>query len=311
MFEELMENFYRIQVPLPQNPLKSVNCYLIKDDPPVLIDTGMNREECFETIKTAIESFGKPLVVATHLHADHLGLAGRIADTVYMSEEEVKYLEKLKNLEFWIKTIKFYIASGFPAELARLVSSVHPGIKFFAQPKEFRCVDSINAGGYEFEVIITPGHTPGHLCLYERSERVLISGDHVLFDVTPNIGWWPHFEDPLGAYIESLKKTRSLDARIVYPGHRKESKRLKERIDELIEHHKKRLEEVLSALNDKKTAWEVAQKVSWDIKFESWSKLPLMQKWFAVSETIAHLEHLVTIGEAERVEGESVYYKLR
>ncbi len=307
-----MENFYRIQVPLPQNPLKSVNCYLIRDDPPVLIDTGMNREECFEVIKEAINLFGKPRVVATHLHADHLGLAGRIADTVYMSEEEIKYLEKAKNLEFWVNTIKFYIASGFPTELAKLVSSAHPGVRFFAQPREVRrIVDPVNAGGYEFEVIVTPGHTPGHLCLYERSERVLISGDHVLFDVTPNIGWWLDFEDPLGAYIESLKKMRNLDARIVYPGHRKESKRLKERIDELIEHHRKRLEEVLSALNGKKTAWEVAQKVSWDIKFESWNRLPLMQKWFAVSETIAHLEHLVAVGEAERVEGEMVYYKVR
>ncbi|MET1124713.1 MAG: MBL fold metallo-hydrolase [Archaeoglobaceae archaeon] len=306
--EKIGEDLYRIRVPLPGNPLKSVNCYVIADKPPVFVDVGMNMEACLNALRTAVERFGKPIVVATHMHADHLGVAGRIADVVLMSGEEIEVFRKFASGESWKRIVEFFIASGFPEDVARLALSLHPGVRFFAPPKEIREIELISAAGYEFEPIPTPGHTPGHVCLYERTERILLSGDHVLFDITPNIGYWENFNS-LEAYIESLKMIRKLPVRVVYPGHREASSKLDERVEELLEHHERRLEEVIAAVDGKVNAWQVAQRISWDVDYGSWDDLPVTQKWFAMSETIAHLEYLADRGELRRVvDGGRVYY---
>ncbi len=307
---EVLPGLHVFKIPLPGNPLKHVNCYLIEDNPPLLIDAGMNMEACYSAAKVIVERFGRPRVVATHLHADHLGLAGRIGREVLMGERDVECFEKFKRAEYWKDFVKFFISSGFPEDEAVKIFSQHPGIRYFHVPEDVKPLpDEIEAGEYSFKVIETPGHTPGHVCLYERSEGILISGDHVLFDITPNIGWWFDMDDPLASYIGSLKAIRDLRVKIVLPGHRNSSSELKGRVDEILEHHRRRLEEALEALDKEKTAWEVAQTISWDLEGE-WDSFPLMQKWFAVSETIAHLEHLVRLGKVERVERDGrIYYR--
>ncbi|MCS7121007.1 MAG: MBL fold metallo-hydrolase [Archaeoglobaceae archaeon] len=304
--EEVHEDIIRIKVPLPNNPLKEVNCYLIKD-PPILIDTGMNLETCYSTLKPVVEKFGKPTVVATHMHVDHLGLAGRICELVLMSEKEIEVFKKFTKKEEWIKLIKFFVSNGFPENLALEILSLHPGIRYFYPPRELKIVDLVSSSGYELEPLLTPGHTPGHLCLYEKREGILFSGDHVLFDITPNIGYWENF-DSLKSYVESLKGLKKLKVKIVYPGHREASSSLKDRIDELLEHHKKRLEEVFNAVKSRKTAWQIAQEVSWDVGYKSWEEFPVTQKWFAVSETLAHLEYLADSGEIRKIIEEKIYY---
>ena len=73
--------------------------------------------------------------------------------------------------------------------------------------------DVLHRGGFSFECICTPGHTPGHMCLYDREKRVFLSGDHVLFDISPNITCWSTMHDALGSYIESLRGWRSWRSR--------------------------------------------------------------------------------------------------
>lgn len=124
----------------------------------------------------------------------------------------------------------------------------------------------------------------------------------MLIDITPNITWWPVLEDSLGSYLKSLEEVRRLNVNLVLPGHRRRWSDLRGRIDEILKHHEKRLKEVLSALDKPKTAWEVAPSISWDLVYERWEDVNVVQKWFAVGETIAHLEHLRKYGIVEKFE---------
>ncbi|MEM4523847.1 MAG: MBL fold metallo-hydrolase, partial [Archaeoglobaceae archaeon] len=167
----------------------------------------------------------------------------------------------------------------------------------------------VEYGDFNLEVILTPGHTPGHICLYDEAKRLLFSGDHILFDITPNITFWETMEDSLGEYLRSLDKIYELEVEKTLPGHRSFHGSHRKRIEELKEHHRKRLEEVLRAVeNGRRVAWEVAQEVSWDLVYDRWEDLPTIQKWFAVGETIAHLEHLVLQNRLRKEVSETVNY---
>ena len=153
-------------------------------------------------------------------------------------------------------------------------------------------------GGYLFECIETPGHTPGHICLYESSKKVFICGDHILFDITPNITLSSEERNPLKEYLISLDKVYSLEVELVLPGHRSILSSQKERIQELKQHHQTRLEEVVSILAEgKQNAFQIASQMTWDISYKSWDLFPPAQKLFAFGEALAHLKYLEEEGE--------------
>ena len=125
----------------------------------------------------------------------------------------------------------------------------------------------------------------------------MLSGDHILFDITPDLTRWPEMENSLERYFASLDKVYSLDVALVLPGHRGMMNNHRKRIQELFDHHMKRLDEVLHALEGgEKTAWDVAPYLSWDIDSPSWGLFPPAPKWFALEETIAHLNFFVSRG---------------
>ena len=305
MVQELLPDLYRIEIPLPNNPLKSVNSYLLKGRGRCLIiDTGMNRRECLNQMLSSLRELEVDLrktdFFITHLHADHLGLIGDLAtDTsaVYFNQTEASIVNTESNEEYWQEIYEFYLSHGFPeAELKESLDS-HPGRRYRSQRRvDFSSVeegDMIEIGDYAFRCLETRGHSPGHMCLFEPRKKILISGDHILFDITPNITPWPEMGDSLGEYLANLEKVRNLDVELVLPGHRNTCHDLKARISELQEHHLARLSEVLFALEGgDRTAFQVAPYISWDIDCASWELFPTTQKWFAVGEAVAHLAHL-------------------
>ena len=104
-------------------------------------------------------------------------------------------------------------------------------------------------------------------------------------------------ENPLKEYLASLEKVYPLDVALVLPGHRGIFNDHRKRIRELQEHHRLRLNEVLSVLrNGAKTAYQVAPCISWDVDYGSWDAFPPGQKWFAIGETLAHLRYLKAEG---------------
>jgi glyoxylase-like metal-dependent hydrolase (beta-lactamase superfamily II) len=310
MIEQILTDIYRIEIPLPKSPLRSLNSYVIKSKERFLVvDTGWNHEACLHAMRSGLEDLDVDLsktdFFITHLHADHIGLVGELmtnSSKVYFGAVEASMassdVEKAKErFDYMFKT---YVSHGFPEEELRRAVANHPGRYVSPRPLHFsplREGDRIEIGDYAFTSIETPGHSPGHICLYEPKEKILLSGDHILFDITPNITRWPEMEDSLGQYLASLEKTYRLDVKLVLPGHRRVMNHHRERIMALREHHNKRLDEALHAVaNGGKTAWEVAPHLSWDISVRSWEQFPSVQKWFALGETIAHLKHLEACG---------------
>jgi glyoxylase-like metal-dependent hydrolase (beta-lactamase superfamily II) len=284
-----------------------------------MVDTGQNREECIEAMRSGLKELQVDLqktdFFITHLHADHLGLVATLAtgkSKIYFNqiEAELSSFEVSRTVEYWQRWEDIFLAHGFPEnELVRAMQS-HPGRRFsLKQEVSFSVIgegDRINIGDYSFRLIETPGHSPGHICLYDATKKVLVSGDHVLGDITPNIMVRMDMANSLGQYLESLTKVYELDVNTVLPGHRRLFTDHQARIRELREHHEARLEEAMDALQDDTlTAYQVAPRITWDIDFDSWDQFPPMQKYFATGETIAHLKYLTATGKVTEKEVDS------
>ena len=314
MYEHIEGNIYSIPVPLPQNPLRTLNSYVIKDGRrSLVIDTGFRRSECREALRAGLGELGvsmdKADLFLTHLHSDHTGLAAELAgpdSRVYISRPDGELLRRSVG-PGGLGRVNEYRSYGFSeAELEHFWES--PSMKYQQEaPPEFTFVaggDVISYGGHSLRVIETPGHTPGHVCLYEKESGIMFLGDHVLFDITPNITTWPDFDDPLGHYIHSLMDISTYSVLLPLPAHRGVSSTMAERIGTIIEHHGVRIREMLDSLDAEPglTPYELSGRVRWKVhgRTNSWADFPLSQKWFAVGETAAHLQYLMARGRVRR-----------
>ena len=330
MLELLYEKpeIYRMLIPLPENPLKTLNSYLIKlENRNLLIDTGFNRPECHEALIENLKELNvdmeKTDIFLTHLHSDHTGLINKIAhknSKAYIGKIDYEYM--FENLEGfnWEESEKRFASEGFPYEIIERLRDTNQA-KIFAPDGMFESIlvedgYKFNVDKLEFTVILTSGHTPGHTCLYLEKEKLLFSGDHILFDITPNITSWLRVKDSLRNYIESLEKIKKLEITKTFPGHRATSDDVYSRIDEIIEHHKSRLTDTLEVIKEKSakeglTAYEIASFMKWNMRGKSWTEFPDNQKWFAVGETLSHLDYLFNENKIEKFKDNDIYkYKL-
>ena len=319
MCEEILPGLFRLKIPLPDSPLKYLNSYVIKGDrKSLIIDTGLNRTECLEAMRTGLGTIGVDLEAAdifiTHLHADHFGLVTKLAtDTsqVYFSRPEKELIE---SWEGFGAMIAYAGQNGFPEEELQAALDKHPGAKYgsewIPEMKLLEDEDEICVGNYNFRCVATPGHTMGHICLYEADKKILVAGDHILIDITPNIQCWSDVQNPLKHYLSSLDKVYDLKIDLTLPGHRRLIDSHQARIDELKRHHSDRLAEVLSILEKgAANAYQVASQMTWDIDSESWDAFPVAQKWFATGEAISHLRYLEEDGKLLRkLEGKKTLY---
>ena len=205
--------------------------------------------------------------------------------------------------------VAYAAKNGFPENELRAAIQSHPGREFGSEwVPEISILkddDEIIAGNYCFQCVSTPGHSLGHTCLYEPNEKILVAGDHILIDITPNIQCWSDDQNPLQDYLASLDKVNDLDVDLVLPGHRRLIRDHRMRIAELKGHHEKRLREALLILGgDPRTAFQVASRMTWDIDCDSWEEFPKAQKWFATGEAIAHLLYLQRKGFILRKDNE-------
>lgn len=317
MPEEIASNWFRLRIPLPDTPLKELNSYLIRGkERNLLIDTGLNRSQCLQAMLKELKVLNIDLaqtdLFITHLHADHLGLAFRLASPgsrVYLSRQDA---ELVMNWTGFGPMLEYAVSCGFPREQLQRALDRHPGFKFRSdQIPELHLLsdgDIVTCSGYQLHCRLTPGHTPGHLCLYEPLHNILISGDHILGDITPNIQCWSNERNPLKDYLQSLDRTAGLEVEQVLPGHRELFQDLQARISELREHHDQRLKEVLDSLTQNEaTPFQVAAGMNWDLDCDSWDDFPVTQKWFATGEAMAHLRFLEEQGSVRRTHRDGLF----
>jgi glyoxylase-like metal-dependent hydrolase (beta-lactamase superfamily II) len=310
MIEEIAARLYRIEIPLPQTPLKALNTYLLHGaERSLLVDTGFNHPICLEAMQAALKKIQIDLaatdIFITHLHADHFGLAGRLATPttrVYFNRPEAEIIEHWQGFG---PMLAYAGRHGFPRERLQQALQAHPGGKFGSEwTPPLQTLEAGNVLAVDddaWHCIATPGHTRGHICLYEPDHKLLIAGDHILDDITPNIQCWSDDENPLQDYLQSLAQTAELEVDLVLPGHRRLIDNHRRRIDELRRHHDQRLAEVLALLADSPlNACETAARMHWDIRARGWHEFPTAQQWFALGEALSHLRFLEARGLVAR-----------
>ena len=318
MPEEIAPNWFRMRIPLPDTPLKELNSYLIKgEERNLLIDTGLNRPECLQAMQSGLQELkvdlSKTDLFITHLHVDHIGLASRLVRPGRRVSLNRFDADVIRNWAGFDPMLEYAKACGFPAELLRTALDRHPGFKFRSdQIPELTLLTEdavLTCSGYHLYCLHTPGHSPGHLCLYEPERKILVSGDHILGDITPNIQCWSNDRNPLQDYLDSLDKLAGFQVDQVLPGHRELFRDLGTRVRQLREHHEQRVDEALDCLaKDEATPYQVAAAMTWDLDCDSWDDFPVTQKWFATGEAVAHLRFLEEKGKVQRTKKNDLFF---
>lgn len=310
IYKQIRPGIYQLKVPIPNNPLGFVLPYLIEDEKGyVMFDSGWNAPEAYGALMSQLMAIGVPLkelkkIIYTHVHPDHYGLAGRLkgdcdAEMVLGAPErsfiETRYRhpgQLLDRMTVWLRQ------NGVPErnepDLAQASMTVRQFVSVADPDSVLEGGETLHIGRYTFEVIWTPGHSPGHMCFYDRRQRLILTGDHVLPTISPNVSLHPEqFNNPLGQYLASLRKIKDLVVDDVLPAHEYEFKDLKGRVEGLERHHEERLEEMVRGMGDRPcTAYEVASFTTWVTgRFEDFS--PWMQR-AAIGETLSHLEYAVS-----------------
>jgi len=312
--KKIEDEIFLNRVDLPDNSLKFLNSYIIKSqDKTALVDTGMNNPVSFNSLienLTSLKIEKLDYIIITHLHNDHIGLLEKIYNLnknakilIFKKERETigKMLERFENEE---ETKNYLEKLGFDKETLKVFSYWKMDLDpYNLVMKKSETLDegTIKIGNSEFNVIWTPGHTPGHMCLLHKSSNKIICGDHILKNITPNISFL-YEENNLLDYFRSLDKVKNIDPDLILPGHNGFIKNVKERIEELGKHHVERLDEVLRILENKEmNLYEIASRMTWSSK-NDFMKMDSFQKYMALGEAMAHVIYLENENLVERIE---------
>lgn len=330
---EVTPGIYRLKSPVPMGSYNDyVNAYLVRgNDGCLLFDTGWDTEEAFSSIKAQLAEIGISFqdisqIVITHRHPDHYGLVSKLKQ-LSPAKVALHYLEnefmqqRYTHLDDFVRDLECWLTkNGLPEEemakfrpsalgSQRLITPTPPDTTLHGG-------ETMSTGLFNFKVIWTPGHSIGHICLYEPDKKILLSGDHVLPDTTSNISLYPQQagSNPLGDFLNSLDSLRRLEVNINLPGHEEPFTDLPKRIDQLFEHHKLRKSEILGSLKTgMKTTYEVATEITWmrDKGGTSWQNLSPIDKRMAMLEAISHLESMIVDGSVSRFsKNGTTYYRL-
>ena len=324
----VIPDIYQLELPLPDGTLGHVNAYLVQgNNECLLIDTGWDTRKAFDSLKKQLDEIGIDFkdisqIITTHVHPDHYGLAGRLKQlsgarlTMHLIERDViepRYVSMDNLLQ---QVARWLHINGVPVNELFQLQTASVGMVKFVEPTLpdviLRGGEKISVSPFNFEVLWTPGHTPGHICLYESAKRVLISGDHILPTISPHIGLHPQSSsNPVDDYVNSLNALKQLDVNLVLPGHENPFNGLQPRIEELIEHHKQRNSEILATIKAKpKTAYQISTEITWmsDINGVSWQNLAPLDKRLAILETLAHLESMRVDGKVDKFFSDGIIY---
>jgi glyoxylase-like metal-dependent hydrolase (beta-lactamase superfamily II) len=304
--EQVTPGVWSVPVTIPDNPLRYTLCYLLLADAGVVVvDPGWDTDRGWADLQRGLAAADVSVdritgIVVTHVHPDHHGLSQRLSEAsgawIAMHRAELPYLPS---------RIGEVIggAEGFRSWLVR--SGVPSDTEIFGDDEDFRRMfsmaepdrllddgDDLDLPGRRVKVVWTPGHTPGHICLHDADYDLLLTGDHLLPRISPNVGLTPVSGDsPLNSYLESLRAMHRFAAAEALPAHEYRFRGIAERADALIEHHDARAREVLDivAAAGQPTIWEVTQNLTWS---RPWDQITGYMRRAALAEAEAHIEYL-------------------
>jgi glyoxylase-like metal-dependent hydrolase (beta-lactamase superfamily II) len=303
--EEVRPGLWSIPVPIPNNPLRYVLVYApeLRGGGVALVDAGWNTEAAWSALRDGLARAGGSMsdvraVMVTHIHPDHYGLAGRVREAsgawIGLHPADAAMLESRygDTDELVANMTKFLADSGVPddklPDLAAASMAVKSMVTMAVPDVLFEDGRDIDLPGWSLRTIWTPGHSPGHVCFYSDDRKLLLSGDHVLPRITPNIS--AHTQqaiDPLGDFLASLSKLQGLETDEVLPAHEYRFSDLAGRIDEMITHHDDRLDEIEGIIDAHpgSTAWEITLQLHWS---RPWDEIETFMQRQANGETVAH-----------------------
>jgi len=310
------DSVFRCPLPLPGDALRAVNAYLIRSYGGfLLIDCGWDRPETLERLRKALRDLGGGVesvrgIFASHVHRDHLGLAGQLRD------ESGAWVSLGRGDQATLQAFATDPGRARAASLERLRQAAAMDVA--SRLRESRGDDDgwrpplpdvllsgdeiLLQDGHQLEVIPTPGHTRGHLCLFDAGRGILFAGDHVLPQITPSLGVeLPDGSSPLTSFLSSLERVRTLPASVVLPAHGPVFTDLQGRVEELLEHHRQRLQACLElVMEGAGTARQVAGALPWTRRGRPFSTLDPFNQMLAVFEAEAHLLVLAERGLVDR-----------
>jgi glyoxylase-like metal-dependent hydrolase (beta-lactamase superfamily II) len=298
---------HRIELPLPFE-LATVNVHLVRlDDGYLLIDCGIETDACFAALDAGLTELGIGWreirrILLTHMHPDHMGLSVRLLQLtgaeLLMHQREARQLAMVNTpaeRSGWID--RAFFDSGVPEPLQARIEMHLVEIR-----RNFHALtpDRLLTGGEAIptslgplEVIWTPGHSPGHICLYSARHRILFSGDQILPNITPNISWMPE-EDALADFLLSLERLKPVDVELILPSHGLPFSGHRAWIEDTVQHHYDRCDEIHALLAG-------SPATAHGLVGDLWEKqLSPIHHQFALLEVLAHLEYMQRQGRIQR-----------
>jgi len=319
---EVAPGVFWLRMPLPMS-LDHINLYLLESDTGwTVVDTGIRGQETKDLWLTIFDTClgGKPVeqIICTHMHPDHTGQTGFISDhfrvPLLMSYGEY-YQARMMHYSMQEKgswhMSDFFLRGGISRDLMDAMSEARsqfaPEADDLPMPKSYQRLrdgDQLQIGAITWEVIVGSGHSPEHVCLYSKTNRLLLSGDQILPIITSNVSVHPTEPeaDPMTDWLTSHQKFKTLipDETLILPAHNNPFYGVSERLDELTAHHEHRMQIVLDGCRSPTVAIELLPDL-----FER--KLENHTLFMALGEGIAHIHCLMTRGQIKRELDGAVY----
>ena len=321
---------HRLAVPTPFR-VGRINAYLIEDSPLTLIDSGPNSAKALDELEQALAARGHAvedieLLVVSHQHIDHFGLAGilarrsgaEVAALDVLAPYLSRYGEQADGDDSFAEGIM--LRHGIPPEVVTALRAVSAGFRAWGSAVD---VTRPLADGSELrlrdrtlKVLHRPGHSPSDTVFHDdRSEigepSILLAADHLIKHISSNpllarpLGAEPDYTGPrpqaLVTYMASLAQTREMELSLVLPGHGPPIVDHVALIDERMRLHRRRAEKIRRLIEGQpRTAHEIAH--------ELWGNVAVTQAYLTLSEVLGHLDLLVNDGHVVEDERDGVIH---
>jgi glyoxylase-like metal-dependent hydrolase (beta-lactamase superfamily II) len=274
----------RFTVPLPFPSPDHLHVHVL-DTPEgeLLVDSGcLGSQDALQAGLQALGADPQRLLI-THAHLDHWGIATTVTGTVLAHPGVLPTFALMSGDD-----------DGQPNPMRDAVTDVFADMTqlFSGIPEIDPVRDGDRIGGWE--VLFTPGHDPGHICLFRAEDGVLLCGDVLLPGYTPNIQPAADGSDALADFLHSLERLSTLPVSLVLPSHGEPYHDASERAGELLAHHQRRLTTLREAMRDGTTSLRDLRNATFSLGDGSRG-----DRMLAAMETFAHLEHLRLGGEAQ------------